>query len=79
MFTVGFESRNDHRKLVTSVQTWCETASDQFKDKNLEEMENQINASPKRDDQRVVVHGTVKFVKGVKVDELKSRVNMLWH
>ncbi|ODM91837.1 Thrombospondin-type laminin G domain and EAR repeat-containing protein [Orchesella cincta] len=73
MYTVGFETRNDHRKLVTAVQTWCFSADRQFKNKDLSSIESQINAAPKVTDSKVVVHGTITFEKGIKVKDLQSR------
>ncbi|CAL8134554.1 unnamed protein product [Orchesella dallaii] len=73
MYTVGFETRNDHRKLVTSVQTWCDSADRQFKSKDLSHMESQINTAPKLTDSKVVVNGVISFQKGIKVEDLKSR------
>lgn len=74
MFGATFETRNDHRKLVTSVEAWCNGAKKLVTDNPLDVLEARLNSAPKLTDSRVIIRGELKFNKGLEVGELKSQV-----
>ncbi len=73
MFEVNFETRNDHRKLVTSVHAWCHGANKQM-GRDLGLLKSQLDSAPSIDDQTVIIKGTLNFVEKVQVGDLRSQV-----
>lgn len=73
MFEVNFETRNDHRKLVSSVQAWCHGAS-KLMGRDLTTLVARLDSAPSVDDQTVIIRGTLDFIEKVEVGDLRSQV-----
>lgn len=74
MFEVNFDTRNDHKTLVSSVKVWCNTATERFQDRSLPTIEDTLKSAPKVDDSIVEVNGNLKFLQGLQVGELTTQV-----
>lgn len=73
MFEVNFETRNDHRKLVTSVGAWCHGANKKM-ERDLANLESRLDSAPSVDDSRVIIKGTLNFIEKLEVGDLRSQV-----